>query len=808
MSRSKGATQITVLAQLKAKLAEYAETMGEAAAMERARKEIEAEMDSLGPQSDRLNEDLEAIWNEQKQHYPGFREPEFHNQPEVMQQRLEYSKACRTAMLDAMEDSAKRDHTFEQTAKSVFKNIPIKGKVDQKRWLERLVMLEGVDGDSDICRRHNETLVSLVALCEKCITPDQFTEMRTKWYEDEGGYGHEDAVEAAQKERDNAPDLLFEQLSFRIEEAQEDMGKLDGALQQILSGTASPGKLRKAYSDLLSNEGNYLMFNALNCMNDLRSFGLNKTEKEAERIYKEWEYRSADIQPYTVMACQAANPYYAVLDPYEMMQGNLETLVAQPGQDPEYSYMVDYFTENLSGVCSLRHIAEEKVLREFALGEVRGLEADNYKVPTDDSIKVVNRDDRTVILVQNEIAMKNGKLVTSYTTDAPGRLMDATLISDVLELREKRAKLPKVKNGAGSYKELTDALDAMVGMTLGDKAEKDRMKDLEDKLLKLQTAAVKFQGERKRLIGPARAANDPALKFVNDVNTFVADKIAKLDTIRQHKETVQMAADAKAEEAAAAQNGAQIPDELKNLTALERKLKPIEDAKAAAKAAEDAERERIEAEQAKQREAEDLRDGGKVNSTLDQTETELGGVQVDESWAKADEAVKAYNAANGGKAPVEDSVNALITGFVDYNRQTYLALMESGNTEEAVAYGKQALAGESVRQMMHIEENYGKEGGNRLRTILQKGGLGKLVKMTLETEKFQKRFEMDELDKPEEFKKAVEKPTNFAESVAMGVMRSKSRAQKKAQELAQNAGKVNNHQNNIPKNGGPVVGGH
>ncbi len=806
MGRSKGATQATVLAQLKNKLAEYAETMNEAAAMQRAREEIEAEMDNLGPQSDRLNEDLEAIWNEQRQHYPGFREPEFHNQPEVMQERLEYSKACRTAMLDAMEDTARRDHTFEQTAKSVFKDIPIKGKVDQKRWIERLVMLEGVDGDTDICRRNNETLVSLVALCENCITPEQFTQMRTEWYEKEG-YGHADAVEAAQKERDKAPDLLFEQLSFHIEEAQKDMGKLDGALQQILSGTASPGELREAYSTLLSNEGNYLMFNAHNCMDDLRFFGLKKTQKEAENIYREWEYRSGDIQPYTIMACQAANPYYAVLDPYEMMQGNIETLVGQPGQDPEYSYMVDYFTENLSGVCSLRHIAEEKVLREFALGEVRGMEADNYKAPTDDSIKVVNRDDRTIILVQNEIAMKNGKLVTSYTTDAPGRLMDATLISDVLELREKRAKLPKVKNGAASYKTLTEALDAMVGMTLGDKAEAGRMDDLEKKLLALQTAAFTFQGERKRLIGPARAANDPALKFVNDVNNFIAGKMVTLDTIRKHKETVQMAADAKAEEAAAAQNGGQIPDELKNLTALERKLKPAEDAKAAAKAAADAERERVEAEQAKQREAEDLRDGGKVNSTLDKTETELGGVQVDESWAKADEAVEAYNAANGGKAPVEDSVNAMITGFVDYNRQTYLALMESGNTEEAVAYGKQALAGESVRQMMHIEENYG-NGGNRLRTILQKGGLDKLVKMTLETEKFQKRFEMDELDKPDEFKKAVEKPTSFAESVAMGVMRSKSRAQKKAQELAKNAGQVKNHQNNIPKNGGPVVGGH
>ncbi len=822
-------TNETLQARLNNLTLEYAQTMPIADALEKAAAQVAKEVLANGPDANDLGKSLDEIYENQRKYYPNFQPPRFRDPADnpnisaeenaaakaeaekIRQERYRYSQECLNAQLNALKNQAQRDYVFHDTAKQLFKPEELRetNGISRRRWMQHLMMLNGVDGDEKTCREHNETVVMLVALGEKQITPEQFEEKRRDWYIKNQNYDAQKAADQAHADREKAPDLIYGMLIDRIGKAPKP-NDFKKASKDILSGEAgkTQGGLDAAYK-VLMDPGVYLMYNAGNCMDDLHDFGIQRTPEEDRRFKVECETASSDLQPYTIMATQVANPFNAIFDPVELLRSGVVAFQRQPGHEKDVSMLYTFSTENNRGVDALQHWQRQEALKRFALEDYRDFRHGLVPTPStpcesDPDLTVYSRNGRTVICAREDVRLENGEFSVKFRFDVPGRYIDGSLLGDVAELWDKCEKVPHSKNKqtAAAFDVMREALSELRGVTVGEKAEPAKVAALEKKLVALQGAATMYDTLNRadiRKAKPSKGGKDPGEKLCEDINKFIAGKIVQLNTVKEHNATIMQAEACEKVERDATKLGWQIPEELKDLTPMQRSVKPIEDAERE-RQAQLAEEKRLQEEaEAKARTEAQVADGSKLNAELENTGKAYEQVQVDSLLEKAENAFGEKSAEN-----MDSPVNAMITGYVNQMKQMFEGTLEAKKEApdpesakayeaEAAKYGNMAIAAETVRHLWKYEQR-GAETKRPIETLLKKGAMSELTQMVLKSRKFE---ELRGPDTPENFTKLLKKPEFYADKIGYNLMINVKKAQ--------TAAKQNAPQNPQVQNGAPQV---
>ena len=781
------------------------------AAIAAAMGAAEADAHDHGPNANEYEVTLERIWQRQRRVYPSFTRPRLIDNPDEetherhrreINERANYSETCRTALVTALSDRARQYLTFYATAKKFFdlEALEKEGKtINSKRWIDQLIMIAPSDGDAETCRRHNETVVMLTACCEKAITPEQLRTMRHDWYIKEG-YTEKAASDAADHDAENAPRRLYELLIDRVEDGRKYIPMAKDAAKSILNGSASsePAGLFGAYRTLMIKNRCQLMFNMKDNLEELRLFGLDITEDEIVETTRKYEKVSSGLSPLQTLAGQIANPYYAILDGVELVNKGVTSIMNMPGQDPLHSYMYDYSTETMSsGLYHLLLKAEQKELTRFdmqtEIGEHGSHDIDCEGDPT---VKAIKQHGRTIIMVREQMDLKDGEFHVKLNTNAPGRMMDATLISDVLTLKEKCAAIPKIRFGRSgeAYRAVRDAIEGMVGMTLGDKAEKTRLDELENKIKALKTASATFGDIIKR-----KGLGEEYENFTTDVDEFVKKKEDILKLIKAHNETmgeVKRVEEFMAERKA---NGWKVPEDQQGLTPYQQFLKPRKDEEKARALKKKLEAEKKEAEEKQRQLEEDIKEGERVENAIGAADEKYRDVAADESWANAEKVIAENKTAGKKGAEIEDPVDAMIAAYVEGNSQMGNAYLDARKEilagrkfeelspeeqKSANEFGEiaakrltEAFAADTVKEFVALASRYGVDS-NRLKNILKKGGLDDLIGMVKDSPHFQKGIEGIDLTETGVYEKQKKEIGNFQKRTAMYILRGVDKMQK------------------------------
>lgn len=296
---------------------------------------IKSAMDAIVPDPEHPENTLAELWNRMKEDYPQLKtmQPTYLRDPERMKERLRYSKECRDAMLECLEYNVKQSIEFENTARRLFGE---NSGVSSMRWIERLMKLESDEPDPAKRRLHNEEVVGLAALGKGLPKPDprsRYKELRRSAYLEVAHLSPEEAEKKAQEDLDLGVKRLLNLVKEQVNPVLDKSEEMKGVVNSILTGTAKdqPGGLKSAYQKLMTN-GNYLMFNALDLVSNLKLFGLQGQDEELTALHKKME--AASFMPEFTMAMQAANPIYALLDPVQMMEAGIYTFSLQPKSVP------------------------------------------------------------------------------------------------------------------------------------------------------------------------------------------------------------------------------------------------------------------------------------------------------------------------------------------------------------------------------------------------------------------------------------------------------------------------------------------
>ena len=801
-------------------LREYAlqdmNTFGIDAALDAAIERVDREMTEQGPDEENLMAALEKIEKAQKKYWPNLRFRFLDNPDEEtrtrhlneMRERLAYSKARRKAAIRANAEAAKQYLIFHKISGELFDKEKLAAQnkiVDPKRWINQLIMLEGIHGDAETCRRNNEAVVMLTAMAEEAITPEEYIEKRRAQLIRDN-MDEKEADERARAESEKPAKFLYDIFISLMESGVQYINRAEKVAKTILDGSAAqaPGGYEEAYRSLLLRSHYRLMFNANDALNNLNSFGLGMTSEEVTREKRKWEEISTRANAYVFLTGQVANPYYAVLDPVELLDQGISNMTALPGQDPTHSYFFIYTIENhQSGLKRVVAAREQELLRRFDMQEDVGEEPSHeIYCKADPTIKTVLHRGRTIIIVRDEFSFKNGEIKIKLKSDVPGRLVDAELLGDVVALREACAALPRPWGESGTaLAGVRDALAAMAGMTLGDTAENDRIKALDDKLKALALAAAAFSAaaDRKHLGEAYRT-------FSEKVNRFVTKTTTNLDYVRQHKATVSEVEAVEKDEKQRIQNGMVIPPEDADLTPFQRNQKPIhEEEKRLRRQKEEADA-RAKAEKEKKELQDSLAEGSRVAEALDAAEEKLGGVEIDENWAKAEADAARNRAAKVEGAASTDPIDAMISAYIDANADMGRAMFGERDrllagrhiydldreedpgvfeaNDSAHTYVNEVFAADTVRELLAISDKHGQDP-ERFRNILRKGGLAELIGMVKQSPHFKTSMQTTGIRTAEMLNNYLGRRATPAKRIAYAIMKDVEITQKQKAENPQ-----------------------
>lgn len=491
--------------------------------------------------------------------------------PEQMEQRYQYSLKCRNILTKIVEESVRRDKVFQDTATRLFGDNPfdqpdefdpVTGektappRVDQMRWMEQLMRLD----DTEEARYHNEEVVSLVMLGEytsMCRTDP------TLAGDPEAAKKKAEKLEAGRKKfRDARYDHYAKDLKLPPEEANkradDDLNKgierlsdltlelmdkysckreeADKARDAILTGTAEqtyPGGLEAAYRKIV-NPGNAVAWNINNAHSNLKSFGLETTEEAYRQKYRPYEINSTVT--HSAIACQVANPYYAVLDSAKLANANIIGL----GAKGEESALVDFGGDMTGGLLEARQDAMKQAVRRFGFktSEDRAVQKqpDNISIYSD-------RAGRSMILVGRPISVEHG-LDTGIDINLPGRLINDNFDQLVSKRQADCMKEDKLFRSSSEYRAMKRALNALPGIKIPDNGDPEKLDELERKLKPLEKAVKAYLDKKDRQFKERGAMEGKSpyertrYKAAKDLKSFVGQMRTRIDLIREHQSTV------------------------------------------------------------------------------------------------------------------------------------------------------------------------------------------------------------------------------------------------------------------------------
>ncbi len=520
-----------------------------------------------GPDRSNLKQALRDFRRQNKEQYPDFIPKLSNASEEELQKRMSHADACMTAMAQVifekkkpflcMHDTIDRLFGKNGTAKQLFgeewnlSNIKeidknnIDGQVNAMRGLYELMDT----GDGPEAQERNERVVMLMALNEKKISDEDYRTMRESQL---SARYPEDYREMVQQELDHRFDKLFEMMQEHMEEkkARRNAPEMEEHLKAVFDrDETDPTKLHDAYSALFNNlseigmNGGYMRATMPGAYENQDGSKLKLSDEQMKRM-KEWEDDDCEYRSKLTLPCSMANPYSAILDQQELADFMLIVAkrpehVAEGQLNTLKEFCIDV-ADILDERDSEQYKAEKEKQTEKIL-EDTGMQDAGKTDTRHPQISVYEKDGRKLI-VSNEHDLFGNLHVRA---DVPGQLINYDLQVRLSELDELCISRDQGR-GSGAYTNMRRALHQMQDATLSNNPSAEELNALQQKFENLQEK-VNVYMERKRRQRVAKGDMEVAggspyekkrISFARGLLRFTQDKLAAIQSIRDHQATM------------------------------------------------------------------------------------------------------------------------------------------------------------------------------------------------------------------------------------------------------------------------------
>lgn len=638
--------------------------------------------------------------------------PKLEGNPDEMQKRDEYSEKCREAILKQLKIIQKRKIQFDNALKRyVGKDELAEGwdpakSLDPHRFIYNLMKLPGEDN----WERDNERLTLITALCEKAITEETFQNRMTRYYVEYNKMSENDARKKAEQESKNPARQLYNILEDAYKKGKRDDKEYIEAASKIQTREVlkEENGLDKAFDTLMQNS-TYLGFNGTHEMTVLCGLGLDMKEADANAIGLQWERESSRGSDCADMSTNIANPYWVFGDLFELYEKNVN--VASDNRKLPKDEWFNKHTTALSFVVieSVKEPANDMLKR---YGMTNGtMNRSDYS----EDMVVWKNGDRIRIL-QQKITM-NPTVEVSLRDDIPGKYMDDFLKKGGQNIMDRCNDVTKWYNSSSQFRDMQNALKDVSKFRLGFEAHDKQVDMLLEKLKKLQEATENYILKKET----QKAENNNEFKnsyeesrrnFADEVMEFTETAMEMLSNISKHKAVALEAAEAEIDEYVNFEQK-KIPDNEKNLSALQRKDKHKEEQEKKEKA----ERARITKEK------------------IDKETYEQGM----KTYNELNEAEKKTSDNKDISDPVDKYLEDRLKAESDYSK----SLFDQNDTQNAITAAERTLALVTIREMKKKEKQIITGEPERIDKIITKGGLEDIIKLVKDNNDFKSAFKED-----------------------------------------------------------------
>ena len=498
---------------------------------EAAKKALMEEIYSnIRPDSKNLPKALSDFCNSQKTRKTMGKnfQPRLKGKPEEMKRRQEYSDRCLNALMKyAVRGMEQQEEWDKATERLNLGENPdgTKITVSPLRWMSRLIKLDG----SAASVAFNEKLVAMAALGQGDITELQFYQCRRKAYAKDKTLSEQQVKQLAYDDLQKGVDGLLDILDAMVAEGKRKAPAIKNAAKQILSGNLNDQELQAAF-DVIEDDSVYLMYNALNTMNDLgQKFKVKVSEEKIADRRKKWEADSTEPTAYQSMAEQVANPCYAILDPLELYENQIVSLVNPSGNVVQDDMITLFSAANVTGIQSIIERELDEQLGKY------GLARDNNDVNLMTPDYTVYRNGEKAMIVAITPPSQENDFEGSVRLDVPGRIMK----NFAAEIEAKRDKCVGVNNGRTSdqFENMKNKLDALQGKSLPESPDLEQVGNLMQQLTALEKATQAYLDKKNRQRKGGRGKNpyeQARMDFAAELQKFTEEKLTHLRYVQSH----------------------------------------------------------------------------------------------------------------------------------------------------------------------------------------------------------------------------------------------------------------------------------
>ena len=721
-----------------------------------AARKVENEMAAYGPDPKDLDGALKQYWDSRiKPSSQGPKTPKSLGKTEVMQERMEYSKKCRKALLSVAKREAQRELVLADTSYSLFPNA--QNRPDPGRWMWYMVKMPQNEAKEKACRLHNESVLMLAALGQKKIEPKQFEDMRIKWYKEQGCSDAE-AQEKTAWDAQNVNQVMYKMITDMVDEGKAQEADAWKYSKMLVDGTVKD--IEQAYHNVFL-PSTYLQFVMKDCVDELKRYsGAGMDEKSMDKYVLDCQAASQNLFDCELEGTLSANPYYAILDPAEIADSGISKVRVKENEDTAYGFK-QAFVYDCCTIGAMRRV--NQLNQDIA---PLGLTDEELMKEADDDfrISIFKKGNSRIIMVrQDEGVGFNYK----YTADLPGRLVDSGLDERISKLSERVPTLTNALRGSSpEFQKIEQSLEAMKGAKLGDDANDKSFEEMNKKLSELLDSTTKYLNKKdKDNASRGGKAKNPyeekRMRLAEDVQKLAKAKIEQMQMVASHKIAMTEAKKTEYKTQQANMPGEDVAPELNGLTERERQMKKgLEKNKNAQLAKEAVAVAKAMLAKKKQRVAD--------KSTYD---------EIEKGHARGARYIEDTQASPEDK----------IAGYIKYHQQQSNSI-ERNNMPENIKrindHARRALAGATLSCMMALES----KDKPILKTMVEKGGTEQLIRMVMNNKGFQKQFaDVNAVggDEKQSLNHMLESNANFAGPVAVGIVNNIAQVQKLKQDQKQ-----------------------
>lgn len=487
------------------------------------------------PNSANLQQAQEAFCDFQKKNnrsMPKDFQPKLSGNEEEMQRRQAYSDRCLNVLMKHAGRMVEQHLQWDAAVKRLNLGTNLDGTektVDPKRWMSRLIKTDG----SAASAAFNEKVVAMAALAEGVITEDEFRKCRKASYERDQSVPKDEIDKLVNDDCEKGVEGLLDILDGMVAEGRHKAPEIKNAAKQVLSGNLNDQQLEAAF-DVIESDASYLMYNALNTMEDFeKNFVVKIPKEKLEDRSKEWEEDCTESLGYLSMAEQVANPYYAILEPQELYEKQIFSLKNPKGQAVRNDLLQLFSVANSTGI---QNVVEHQLNQQL---EKYGLSKDdnvvNLMTPDYTVYKKDTKEEFRAMIVAVVPPCKENNFEGGIREDVPGRIMK----NFAAEINEKREKCAGVDTGAssGQFRDMKRKLNALRGKSLPESPDLDQVNDLMKQLAALEKATQVYLDKKNRQREDGKG-KDPyeqnRMDFATDLQKFTKEKLTHLRYVQSH----------------------------------------------------------------------------------------------------------------------------------------------------------------------------------------------------------------------------------------------------------------------------------